>query len=109
MISHIGNFSKKVILDGGKILPLLVQPDKMIGPSLMNPSIINIDGKLLINLRNVNYVLYHAEDGVNEHVWGPLCYLHTEQNAVLATAERIQELECMDKEKINQIEAYFLI
>ena len=85
MISDIGNFSKKVILDGGKIVPLLVQPDKMVGPSLMNPSILNIDGKLLVNLRNVNYVLYHAEDGVNEHVWGPLCYLHTEQNAVLAT------------------------
>jgi predicted GH43/DUF377 family glycosyl hydrolase len=85
MISDIGNFSKKVILDGGKIVPLLVQPDKMVGPSLMNPSILNINGKLLVNLRNVNYVLYHAEDGVNEHVWGPLCYLHTEQNAVLAT------------------------
>jgi predicted GH43/DUF377 family glycosyl hydrolase len=85
MISDIGNFSKKVILDGGKIVPLLVQSDKMIGPSLMNPSILNINGKLLVNLRNVNYVLYHAEDGVNEHVWGPLCYLHTEQNAVLAT------------------------
>jgi hypothetical protein len=93
MISDIGNFSKKVILDGGKIVPLLVQPDKMVGPSLMNPSILNIDGKLLVNLRNVNYVLYHAEDGVNEHIWGPLCYLHTEQHQVLATHNIICELD----------------
>lgn len=85
MISDIKNFVQKTIKDGGRIVPLLVPPDQMVGPSLMNPSIINIDGKLLVNLRNVNYVLYHAEDGINEHVWGPLCYLHTEQNAVLAT------------------------
>lgn len=85
MISDIKNFVQKTIKDGGRIVPLLVPPDQMVGPSLMNPSILNIDGKLVVNLRNVNYVLYHSEDGVNEHVWGPLCYLHTEQNAVLAT------------------------
>ena len=93
MISDIGNFVQKIIIDGGKIFPLLVPSTKMIGPSLMNPSIINIDGKLLINLRNVNYVLYHAEHGMNEHSWGPLCYLHTEQHCVLATHNILCELD----------------
>lgn len=93
MISDIGNFVKKVIADGGGILPLLIPSTKIVGPSLMNPSIINLDGKLLVNLRNVNYVLYHAEHGVNEHIWGPLCYLHTEQHQVLATNNILCELD----------------
>lgn len=87
------NFTQKVILDGGQIIPLLIPSDKIIGPSLTNPSIINIEGKLLVNLRNVNYVLYHAEHGVNEHIWGPLCYLHTEQHHVLATHNILCELD----------------
>jgi len=93
MISDIGNFVQKAIQNGGNIYPLLIPTDKMVGPSLMNPSIINLDGKLLVNLRNVNYTLYHSENGVNEHVWGPLCYLHTEQHQVLATHNIICELD----------------
>jgi hypothetical protein len=93
MISDISNFAKLAIDDGGQIVPLLVPSDRMIGPSLTNPSILNYNGKLLVNLRNVNYVLYHAEHGVNEHVWGPLCYLHTEQNQVLATHNIVCELD----------------
>jgi len=93
MISDIDNFAKIVVEDGGHIVPLLVSSDRMIGPSLTNPSILNTNGKLLVNLRNVNYVLYHAEHGVNEHVWGPLCYLHTEQHQVLATHNIMCELD----------------
>lgn len=93
MKSDIGNFAKIVCDNGGLMLPLLVPKDRMIGPSLTNPSILNYRDKLLVNLRNVNYVLYHAEHGVNEHVWGPLCYLHTEQHQVLATHNILCELD----------------
>jgi predicted GH43/DUF377 family glycosyl hydrolase len=93
MISDIGNFVKLAVDEGGSIHPLFVNKDNIVGPSLTNPSIINIDGKILVNLRNVNYVLYHAENGVNEHVWGPLCYLHTEQHQVLATHNILCELD----------------
>jgi hypothetical protein len=93
MHSDIGNFAKIVVEEGGSIAPLLVSSDRMVGPSLTNPSILNYNGKLLVNLRNVNYVLYHAEHGVNEHIWGPLCYLHTEQHQVLATHNIICELD----------------
>lgn len=85
MKSDLPNFVKYCVDRGGSIHPLLVPSNTMVGPSLTNPSILYVDGKLLVNLRNVNYVLYHAEHGVNEHAWGPLCYLHTEQNRVLAT------------------------
>lgn len=85
MKSDIANFAQLVLSDGGQLFPLLIPSDKMIGPSLTNPSIYNLNGQLLVNLRNVNYVLYHAEHGINEHSWGPLCYIHTEQNQVLAT------------------------
>lgn len=85
MKSDISNFTKLVLSEGGRLVPLLVPSDKIIGPSLTNPSILNLNGQLIVNLRNVNYVLYHAEEGNNEHIWGPLCYLHTEQNPVLAT------------------------
>jgi len=92
MKSDISNFAKIATQNGGKIVPLILDTNKIIGPSLMNPSIINHNNKLLVNLRNVNYVLYHAEHGVNEHTWGPLCYLHTEQHSVLATNNILCEL-----------------
>lgn len=73
------------VTNGGFIKPLLISSKDIVGPSLMNPSILDINNQLYINLRNVNYVLYHSEHRKNEHIWGPLCYLHTEQNPVLAT------------------------
>jgi len=103
MISDIDNFAQKAILDGGQIFPLLIPSEKIIGPSLTNPSILNLNGKLLVNLRNVNYALYHAEHGVNEHVWGPLCYLHTEQHSVLATHNILCKLDNTFNIIINSI------
>lgn len=55
------NFVKYCLDSGGNLKTLLVDPDRMINPSLMNPSILDHNGSILLNLRNVNYVLYHAE------------------------------------------------
>jgi hypothetical protein len=93
MKSDINNFCKISIKDGGKLIPLIIPTNNMVGPSLTNPSILNIDGELTVNLRNINYVLYHSEHGVNEHFWGPLCYIHTEQHAVLATHNILCKLD----------------
>jgi len=57
----------------------------MVGPSLSNPTILVSSGEVLVNLRNLNYVLYHSEGGVFEHAWGPLCYLHQENDQRLVT------------------------
>lgn len=84
---------KKVLKNGGSIHPLLIPPEHMIGPSLTNPSIFNYNGKVLVNLRNLNYILYHAEKDRNEHVWGPLVYLHPEDDQTLTTWNILCELE----------------
>jgi hypothetical protein len=55
------NFVKHAINNGGDIKPLLIHHSDLNGPSLTNPSIYNDNGKILVNLRNINYTLYHAE------------------------------------------------
>lgn len=77
----------------GKIVPLLLPIDKLKGPSLANVTITNINNKLVINIRNLNYVLYHSELNKNEHVWGPLLYIHPEADQTLTTYNYLCELD----------------
>ena len=44
----------------GKNFPLLLDFNKSGGLGVCNPSLIYEDGKFLVNLRNVNYALYHS-------------------------------------------------
>jgi hypothetical protein len=81
------NMVQKAIQYGGKLAPLVIPNGLTNGTGLMNPSIfIDNDGDILVNLRHVNYTLYHAE---NEQKfpsrWGPLSYLHPEKDVRLAT------------------------
>lgn len=89
----LNNFVKYCLDREGHIRTLLVPAQDMINPSLMNPSIIKVDNEILVNLRNVNYILYHAEKNLNEHAWGPLCYLHPENEIQLATHNIICTLD----------------
>ncbi len=77
----------------GKIVPLLLPKEIMKGPSLANVSILNINDKLIINIRNLNYVLYHAENTRNAHAWGPLVYVHPEKDQTLTTYNYLCELD----------------
>lgn len=78
--------SKLCVENGGFVRPLLVPSDSIVGPSLSNPSIlVDSSGGVVVNLRNLNYVLYHSEKGRFEHIWGPLCYLHKENDLRLVT------------------------
>lgn len=78
--------AKYALDNGGFLKPLLVDPSLMKGPSLSNPSVYATKaGGLLVNIRNLNYVLYHSERGRFEHSWGPLCYLHKENDQRLVT------------------------
>jgi predicted GH43/DUF377 family glycosyl hydrolase len=82
------------IESGGFLHPLLLPKEKIIGPSLTNPSVfVNKNNEILINLRNINYTLYHSENGVFEHSWGPLCYLHQENDQRLATNNILCKLD----------------
>lgn len=73
----------------GKLYPIII-PSKT---GLMNPSILNDNGKLLVNLRQVNYAFYHSEHNFFHHPFGPLTYLHPENDVKLRTWNWILELD----------------
>lgn len=87
------NFVKHAIDNGGDIKPLLIDHSDLNGPSLTNPSVFVYKGKILVNLRNVNYTLYHSELNKFEHMWGPLAYIHPESDMHLRTTNYITELD----------------
>ena len=72
---------------------LLVSSSELKGPSLTNPSIYNDNGKILVNLRNINYTLYHSEKKKYEHPWGPLVYIHPENDVRLRTWNIMCEMD----------------
>lgn len=93
----------------GFLCPLILPKEKIVGPSLTNPSVFVKENKILINLRNINYTLYHSENGVFEHSWGPLCYLHQENDQRLATNNILCELdENFNMIKDNIVDTSFL-
>lgn len=60
----------------------------------MNPSIFADKGELLAILRNVNYTLYHAENKqLYNNRYGPLVYLHPEQDPFLRTTNFLLRLD----------------
>jgi len=77
----------------GKNYPLLIDNLESNGTGLANPSILNIENSLYINIRMLNYTLYHSigakgwmqEGGKYASRWGPLTYVHPENDARLVT------------------------
>ena len=61
----------------------------------MNPSIfIDSDGDILVNIRHVNYTLYHSEAEQRFFSpWGPLSYLHPEKDQRLVTTNYLCRLD----------------
>ena len=89
----MSNFVKLAIENGGSIYPLVIPHSDLKGPALTNPSIYNDNGKLLLNLRNINYTLYHSEKKKFEHHWGPLVYIHPENDIRLRTWNYMCEVD----------------
>jgi hypothetical protein len=87
------NFVKLALENGGSIHPLLIPSSDLKGPALTNPSIYNDNGRILVNLRNINYTLYHSEKKKFEHNWGPLIYIHPENDVRLRTKNIMCELD----------------
>lgn len=90
---------KKVLNQGGSIHPLLVPSELTNGTGLCNPSVY-IDGdKILVNIRHVQYNLYHSEfEQKFPSRWGPLTYMHPENDIKLRTVNYLTELD----EDLNQ-------
>lgn len=86
-------FIKNLLDKGGDIAPLVIPSKLMKGVTLLNPSIINNDGKLIVNLRNCNYTLWHTDLGQPfENQWGPLVYLNPENDLHLKTENILIEI-----------------
>jgi hypothetical protein len=91
----------------GELIPLLVPINSGLGPSLANPSILtNVKtGAVWVNLRNLNYVLYHSEYNNFEHPWGPIVYLHPESENKLKTTNILAKLT----KDLSSIEWYSVV
>ena len=94
----IDNFVKIVLENGGTITPLLIPSENTNGTGLCNPSIYIDGGKPIMNLRHVDYTLYHCESEQRFQTrWGneyrPFCYLHPEDDCVLRTTNYFCELD----------------
>jgi hypothetical protein len=87
------NFAKYAVDRGAVIKPLLIPGKHTGGTGLMNPSIYNRNGKILINIRQVNYTFYHSEKKLFQHPFGPLTYLHPENDMHLRTWNWYGELD----------------
>ena len=88
------SLAKEALSRGGSIIPLIVPFEQSEGTGLMNPSIY-LDGgyRLLVVIRHLNYVLYHSENMKFPHTYGPLQYLHPENDVHLRTKHFISELD----------------
>lgn len=86
---------REVLAKGGKITPLYFKiEDEESFPSLMNPSIFIYKDQILCNIRNTNYILYHSEYTKEySSIWGPLSYIHPEDDRTLTTRNIICELD----------------
>ena len=87
------NFVKLALNHGGSIKPLIIPSEHTNGTGLCNPSVFVDDGKILVNVRHLQYTLYHSELNNYEHPWGPLVYLHPENDWTLTTTNYMCELD----------------
>jgi hypothetical protein len=104
------NLVQRSVAKGGRLAPLVISKGLTNGTGLMNPSIfIDDDGDILVNLRHVNYTLYHSEGAQRfpSH-WGPLSYLHPEKDMRLVTENYLMRLD-KDLKVINHTKVEMLI
>lgn len=86
------NFVKFALENGGRIKPLLIPAEHTNGTGLCNPSVFVDNGKILVNVRHIQYTLYHSELNKFEHQYGPLVYLNPENDITLTTTNFICQL-----------------
>ncbi len=88
------NVCKSAIKRGGRITPLIIPSEFTNGLGLMNPSILKVKNKYLVNMRWVGYALYHSEYNQKfQSPYGPLVYLNPEDDVVLRTINYKCELD----------------
>lgn len=102
------NFVKYSLERGGSIKPLIIPKNiktHWMGTGQMNPSVYNDNGKIIVNIRHTNYTLYHSENNSFEHIWGPLVYVHPNNDRTLSTKNYICHLtDQLDIQSCYQID-----
>ena len=82
----MNNLCQLALANGGSVNYLTIPANITEGLGLTNPSIFYKDGMYLLNLRHVQYALYHSEgDQRFQTPWGPLAYLNPEDDVTLRT------------------------
>jgi hypothetical protein len=89
----MNNFAKFALNNGGSIHHLIIPAQHTNGTGLMNPSILVDDDKIRVIIRHVNYTFYHSEKKLFQHQWGPLTYVHPENDMHLRTLNYYCELD----------------
>jgi hypothetical protein len=94
-VYKLTNLVQKAIAFGGKLSPLVISDELTSGTGLMNPSVfVNSKNEIFVNLRHVNYTLYHSENQQRFiSLWGPMAYLHPESDQALRTTNYICKLD----------------
>jgi hypothetical protein len=106
------NLVQKAVEHGGKLAPLVISEGLTSGTGLMNPSVfVDLDGDILVNLRHVNYTLYHSESAQRfPSRWGPLGYLHPEKDQRLVTENYVcrlnSDLEMTNHARVEMLELH---
>jgi predicted GH43/DUF377 family glycosyl hydrolase len=104
----MGGLATYALKRGGTLHPVLL-PKSVLGneTGIMNPSIFIDDGRILLNIRHVNYILYHSEGKRFPHQWGPLVYIHPENDVTLRThnvmCELDENLNLLDAGRVNMV------
>jgi len=87
------SFVKFALERGGSIHPLIIPSELTNGTGIMNPSIFVDGDKIRVIIRHVNYTFYHSEKKLFQHCWGPLTYVHPENDMHLRTTNYYCELD----------------
>jgi len=90
----MNNLCQLALANGGSVNYLTIPGNITEGLGLTNPSILYQDGIYLLNLRHVQYALYHSEgEQKYQTMWGPLAYLNPEDDVTLRTTNYLCQLD----------------
>lgn len=103
----IQNLCKTVLEKGGIVQHILIDAKDSEGLGLTNPSVFYDNGDLIVNLRHVQYSLYHSEGKqLHQNQWGPLTYIHPEDDLTLRTTNYLCYInpETLELKEYNKVD-----